>query len=298
VSASLAMGKFCTSGTFDAASFWKRLAKRTLTLWTLGSLIRGALTFKLFNGDPPSFCFYSDTLHTIAVAYFAASVGLLLKSVRLRFAVGLLLVVAAAVVMACCGDYTRYGNAARLLETAVYRRLGGESKDFCYLLTTFTWAGMGILASLAGDVLKGGRAPWAKVRLLAVAGAVTGTVGWLLTFRIPAIRYIYTVSFVFETMGLSLLLLSALYALTDIWNVRRGLGLFILFGQCSLAAWVIANFFGEALSAAANPFVKGLPDLLGSDKYQPLFRCVVRALILIWGVWAWKRIRDGKPVRA
>ena len=226
VSASLAMRKFLKPEGVDLPAFWSRLARRTLMLWALGALIRGILSFRLFtvSGNVTSFCLYSDTLQTIAVAYFAASVGLLLRSWPLRLAFGLALIAGTAVVLALCGDYTQHGNAARLIEEAVYGRLGGCAKDFCYLLTTFTWAGMGILASLAGDVLKGGQVPWAKVRLLATGGLVSCILGWTLALWIPSIRYIYTVSFVFQTMGLSTLLLAALYVLTDIWNMRRERG--------------------------------------------------------------------------
>ena len=294
VSASLAMRKFITPSGVDRAAFWKRLLKRTLMLWALGSLIRGALTFKLFVGSQPSFCLYSDTLHTIAVAYFAASVGLLLRRGWVRLAIGLGLVFGMGLAMAACGDYSQKGNAARLFEDAVFARLGGKAKDFCYLLTTFTWAGMGILASLAGDVLKNGWEPWRKVKALAAAGGVAFGAGYVLTFWIPAIRYIYTVSFVFETMGLSLLLLAGLYAITDIWGWRRGTGLFLLFGQCSLAAWMMSNFFGGALTAAAQRFTEGLPALLGSATYQPIFVSVARMALLIWAVWTWRRLREAK----
>ena len=294
VSASLAMSRFITDNGVELRAFWKRLLQRTLMLWTLGSLLRGVLTFKLFTGYQPSFCLYSDTLHTIAVAYFAASVGLLIRDKRLRFGIGLGLPVIAAVIMATCGDYTQFGNAARLFEDYVYRSLGGKAKDFCYLLTTLTWAGMGILASFAGDVLKSGLAPWTKAKTLAKAGAVTLVVGLAISFFIPPIRYIYTISFVLDTLGLSTLLLAGLYVLTDIWNFRRGTGLLILFGQCSLVAWMSVNLFGDALYAAADRFVAGLPHLLGSDRYQPIFRSAMRATILIWIVWNWRILRSNR----
>ena len=295
VSASLAFRKFLREdGRVDLLAFWKRLAQRMLMLWACGSLIRGVLTFKLFTGpdSAPSFVFYSDTLHTIAVAYCAASIGLLLRGTWKRLALGLGLIAAAAVVMACCGDYSQHGNAARIFEDFVYGKLGGHAKDFCYLLTTLSWAGMGILASLAGDVVKVSRAPWSKVKVLAVAGAVSLAAGWVLSFWIPPIRYIYTVSFVFLTQGLALILLAALYALTDIWNVRRGTGLLILFGQCSLAAWMMTTFFGSSLTAAAERFVVGVPELIGTKDFQPLFVGVARMVILVTLVWMWSRFRQ------
>lgn len=292
VSASLAFRKFVRAdGGVDLAAFWTRLAKRTLMLWALGSVIRGAFEFKLFTGGQPSFVFYSDTLHTIAVAYFAASVGLLLRRWWLRLGVALALIAGTAVVMATCGDYTQHGNAARLFEDWVYGKLGGRAKDFCYLLTTFTWAGMGILASLAGDVLKGGLKPWTKAKVLAGAGVAAFLIGLCLMPRIPAIRFIYTVSFVFATQGLALVLLAGLFVLTDIWQVRRGTGLFVLFGQCSLAAWMIVNFFNCSLYPAADLFVKGIPKLIGTAAYQPIFNSVVRVVILIWALHVWRRLR-------
>jgi predicted acyltransferase len=297
VSASLAMAKFFTADGFDRVSFWKRLLKRTAMLWLFGSLIRGLLEFKLFMGSPPSFCLYSDTLHTIALAYFSASVGLLLGRRWMRLAVAMLLIAIPAVVMASFGDYTQHGNAARLLEDAVYTRLGGKAKDFCYLLTTFSWAGMGILASLAGDLMKSDVPQWTKARILSACGFCSLAFGWILSFWIPSIRYIYTVSFVFETMGLATLLLCILYVLTDVLNLRRGTWLLILFGQCSLAAWMTVNFFGGALNAAATRFVHGIPVLTGTDRYQPIFTACARVAILVWALWAWRRIRAAKGNR-
>ena len=294
VSASLAFRKFLTDdGRVDLSAFWKRLAQRMLMLWACGSLIRGLLTFRLFTGpdSAPSFVLYSDTLHTIAVAYCAASVGLLLRTPWKRLALGLGLIATAAVVMGSCGDYSQHGNAARLFEEFVYGKIGGRAKDFCYLLTTLSWAGMGVLASLAGDVVKGPRAPWSKVKVLAVAGAVSLMAGGTLAFWIPPIRYIYTVSFVFLTQGLALLLLAALYALTDIGNVRRGTGLLVLFGQCSLAAWMMMVFFGGSLTAAAERFVVGVPRLIGTDAYQPLFVGLARTAVLVALVGMWRRFR-------
>ena len=294
VSASLAMAKFVSANGVDLAAFWKRLAKRTLMLWAFGLLIRGALTFKLFTGSQPSFCLYSDTLHTIALAYFAASVGLFVRCWWKRLALALVLMAVPAVVMAVFGDYTQHGNAARLIEEAVYGCLGGKAKDFCYLLTTFTWAGMGIAASLVGDVMKSDMPQWTKVKVLAAAGAVTFVLGWIMSFWIPPIRYIYTISFAFETLGLSTLLLCALYVLSDIYALRRGTWLLILFGQCSLVAWMATSFFGEALTAAAQRFVCGMPVLIGTNKYQLIFVAFAKVPILIWILWMWRRLRGAK----
>ena len=115
----------------------------------------------------------------------------------------------------------------------------------------------------------------------------------MLSIWIPPIRYIYTASFVFLTQGGALLLLAALYALTDIANVRRGTGIFLLFGQCSLAAWMLIQFFGKSLTAAAERFVVGVPELIGTKDYQLFFVGIARMVILITLVWMWRRYRRG-----
>jgi predicted acyltransferase len=131
------------------------------------------------------------------------------------------------------------------------------------------------------------------VKALSLAGAVCIALGWTLSVWIPPIRYIYTVSFVFLTQGGALLLLAALYALTDIANVRRGTGLLILFGQCSLVAWMLVNFFGGSLTSAAERFVVGVPELIGTKEYQPVLVGVARMAIIVTLVWMWRRFRQG-----
>ncbi|MBR1921970.1 MAG: hypothetical protein IJ829_08260, partial [Kiritimatiellae bacterium] len=203
-----------------------------------------------------------------------------------------------AAVLALCGDYTRLGNAARLIEEAVYSRLGGGAKDFCYLLTTFTWAGMGVLSSFAGELVKSALSPGRKAAFLAAGGAASLGVGLVLSAWIPPIRYIYTLSFVFETLGLSALLFAGLYALYDLLAFRRGTWLLILFGQCSLAAWMLVNFFGKALEAAGECLVAGVPNLLGADAARPLFVQVAKAAVLVWLIWQWRRLRGRRPSAA
>ena len=135
---------------------------------------------------------------------------------------------------------------------------------------------------------------WAKAKVLAAAGAATFVLGWIMSFWIPPIRYIYTISFAFETLGLSTLLLCALYVLSDIYALRRGTWLLILFGQCSLVAWMATSFFGEALTAAAQRFVCGMPVLIGTNKYQLIFVAFAKVPILIWILWMWRRLRGAK----
>ena len=85
--------------------------------------------------------------------------------------------------------------------------------------------------------------------------------------------------------------------ITDILGARRGTWVLILFGQCSMAAWVITQFFSSSLTDAANCFVRGIPRLIGTDAYQPIFVAVARAALLVWLLWQWRRLRSCRSAK-
>lgn len=269
------------------AAFWKHVLGRVAMLWALGMLIRGILTFDLSKFTP-----YSDTLQTIAVAYLGASLALLIRRAWARLALALGLIAAFGVIQATCGDYTQFGNVSRIIDEKLFGMIGCHGKDFCYILTTMVWAAMGILGSLAAEVLKSSAPAWTKVRRLGGCGCASLAVGLLLSVWIPPIRYIYTVSFVFQTLGVAILLLDALFVLTDIWRWRRGLGFFILLGQCSLFCWMLSTFFRPGLGRVADQIVVGVPRLLGSDAFTPLVYWTVYVILFSWCVFQWRKLRQ------
>ena len=60
-----------------------------------------------------------------------------------------------------------------------------------------------------------------------------------------------------------MLALSALFVLTDIWKLRRGSGLLLLFGQFALTAYLMESVFREPAFAFVKRFLHGVPPLLG-----------------------------------
>ena len=50
-------------------------------------------------------------------------------------------------------------------------------------------------------------------------------------------------------------------------------------------------FFGGSLTAAAERFVVGVPRLIGTDAYQPLFVGLARMAVLVALVGMWRRFR-------
>lgn len=104
---------------------------------------------------------------------------------------------------------------------------------------------------------------------------------------IPAIRQIYTLSFVFMTAGLAILLLTTLYIVTDIWKKRRGTGWLLLYGSCSLVTWELSVFCLRGVDEMARRISEGMPVLLGTERYQPVFIgfwevVIITVLVIIW----------------
>lgn len=150
-----------------------------------------------------------------------------------------------------------------------------------------------LIRRVLGEILKSGFGSGRKVLLLACWGLGLVAFGCFLRqfFGIPYIRYMYTASFTFVTLGLSFLLTDAVFVVTDVWRFRRGTGLLLLFGQNSLSAWMISHFFGDELYGFSCRMTAGLPRLLGTDSFQKLFVAIVWAVAVIASVLIWKCVR-------
>lgn len=272
--APFALSRRLTSDGGQTPSFWRHVFGRVVMLWTVGMLLHGQiLTF-----DPSKFTIYNGTLQSIAVAYFAAAVSLLMPSVKRRIALAVLLVLLPGILQIWYGDYTETGNLSRIIDGAIiswsqahfgYAPL--EDKPFCYTLTTLTWGGLGIIGTLSAGILREKSLnEWQKARRLSVWGGGLLVIGLVSALWVPANRFIYTLPFVAITMGMSILLLVSLFVLCDIYRFRAHLGLFLLFGQFALTAWCMHTLFRPVLRNMSGILVQGIPQLMGTDRYMPL----------------------------
>jgi len=257
------------------AAFWKHVLGRFVMLWCLGWLIRDILTLDLTKFRP-----YGDTLQTIGVAYLFAALSMLIRRRWLRFALAILAIGASAVVMGTFGDYSQFGNFARRVDSAVFGVVGIKARDFSYVYTTVVWGALGVLGALAGEIVKAKEGEWTRAAKLAGWGVASFVLGLVLGIWIPPIRYIYTASFAFQTLGLSILCLDLLFVVTDIFRWRRGLGFFLLMGQFTLFMWMLSTFFRPALTVLAKHLVSGLPVLVGTARYQPIAEFAAFAVIM------------------
>ena len=283
---SFAIPKRLTADGRATGAFWKHVLWRFAVLWTLGCLIRNVLTFDLSKFTP-----YSDTLHTIAVAYLGASLAQLIRHRWIRATLALSAILIYGVVQHAFGDYTRLGNISRIVDEAVFGAIGCKAKDYCYVLTTVPWAAMGIIGSLCADMLRSDMGEWGKASALALSGAGSLLFGHILGIWVPMIRYIYTVSFIFASLGWSLLLFALIFVLADIWQIRKGTGILLLFGQCSLAAWMLSNFFVCGIDAVVRNCIRGAVAILGGNGYDNVLLGFGRCAFTVILVAMWRRYK-------
>ena len=281
-----AIPKRLTSEGRPTRAFWKHVLARVALLWTCGMLIRGVLLF-----DRTKFTPYSDTLQTIAAGYFFACLAMLIRSRRVRVALPFVLIAAYSALCVLFGDWTRLGNFPRIVDERVFGTLGFKAKDFTYCLTTIAWAGIAMLGSLVAEFLKGGLVKHKKAAALFGFAAASLVLGYSLESVVPPIRHIYSPSFIAIAMGYSLLSLALCYVLSDVFMVRRRMGLLLLFGQSALCAWMLHSFFWHGVAGVADRIIPGLTVLLGTDRYQGFARIVVVSMLIIWLLHLWRRLR-------
>ena len=132
---------------------------------------------------------------------------------------------------------------------------------------------------LAGQVLKSSRAPWRKIQILAIAGAIGVVAGYSLNPLTPIIKRICTSSFVIVSGGWCLLALAFSYWLIDMKGLKKWSVFFNIVGMNSLLIYLFAETGGAGwFHRIAQPFTMGLFAWGGQLAAQ-----IVTSLV-VWGM--------------
>ncbi len=145
-----------------------------------------------------------------------------------------------------------------------------------------------ILGLIAGGVLRSERAPWAKVRWLAVAGLVALAAGELFGWLgvCPVVKRIWTPSWVLFSGGWCLLLLAACYAMIDLRGWKGWSFPLVVIGMNSIAAYCMAHLFeGFIYKNLATHFGASFFKLFGAA-YEPLLHGAA-VLLALWLILFW-----------
>jgi predicted acyltransferase len=194
--------------------------------------------------------------------------------------------------------WNKNSNAAWAVDTRLlnffpreqpFRFNGGGYSTLNFIPTLGTM----ILGLIAGGVMRSERAPWAKMKWLALAG-VTGLAAgaacaWLGVC--PVVKRIWTPSWVLFSGGWCFLLLAAFYLVIDIWGRRRWAFPLVVIGMNSIAAYCMAHLFDGFISSSLNIHLgEGVFRVFG-QAYQPLIHGVL-VLFVMWLLLFWMYRRN------
>jgi predicted acyltransferase len=145
-----------------------------------------------------------------------------------------------------------------------------------------------VLGLIVGDLLRSSREPWAKVRWLAIAGAVGLAVGAMLGWLgiCPVVKRIWTPSWTLYSGGWCCLLMAGFYLVIDLWGKKTWAFPLVVVGMNSIAAYCSDHLFdGFIYKNLSTNLGSGVFTVLGGA-YEPLFHgaatLLVGWLLLFW----------------
>ena len=273
--------------------FWKHILWRVLMLWFLGLLVQG----RLAEFDPLTFDPFSNTLQSIAVGYLVTAVVMCIPSRAVRIAAPVALALVYTVLLCVGGDYSQFGNFAykvdRAIQEAIFPaghvRLANPSY-YTWYLTSLMFSAMTLCGYHATELLRAACSRRTKALLLFCYAAGLLAVGFVASIWIPVIKPIFTLSFTSLAMGWCVLALAVLYVVNDIFMIRRGTWLIILFGQVALTAYFVSHFFRPVLESFAHTVAQGiLPHIAKGTQPFLLEVVIVIGTVLVMVFWRqWK----------
>ena len=289
----LAMTRRLDANGKPTMAFHTHVWGRFLMLWVFGMLAQGNLT----SLDINKIHIYSNTLQAIAVGYVVAAYVLIVKSRLFHIAVMIALAAFYGFYIHFSGDYSCTGNATKPVELWVLGHLlpaGSEilknapEAKYTWFLPSVMMPVITLCGAFSTEILLSKNwSTWKRAAILFTCGAVSVAIGFgLKALGVPMIKHFFTVSFTFAAIGYSMLLLAALYVLADIWKLRRGTGLLLLFGQCALSAYFCkAIFFAPVRSLSErlfSGFIQFVPTAYSDSVIEVGFILLTTVLIALY----------------
>ena len=145
-----------------------------------------------------------------------------------------------------------------------------------------------ILGLIAGETLRGDRAPAQKLRWLLIAGVAGLAAGWLLGALgvCPVVKRIWTPSWTLFSGGWCLLLLAAFYFLIEMRGWKAWTFPLVVIGMNSIAAYMIDHLWAGFIRNALQTHLGKSAFLVCGKAYEPLLLGGATLLVL-WLVLLW-----------
>jgi predicted acyltransferase len=287
------LGKLTEPGASRRAAYW-RILRRTLLLYALGIIYygpHGVLDF-YFNEQR-----YLGVLQRIAICYGIAA--LLTLHLRVPGLTAVLIAILAgywAMLMKIpvpgggVGDLSPAGNLASYVDQHYLPgRMWTQYYDNEGILSTLPAVGTTLLGVLAGYWLRSGQGALTKTLGLLIAGAACLAAGmaWAgfipgvpAAYVFPAIKNLWTSSYVLVAGGWSLLLLALFYGVIDGLGWRSISFFFVVIGANAIVAYVAHRFVN--FEHMANHLFGGLARWAERYNYAPDLILAAGVLALEW----------------
>ena len=281
------MAKYQRGESKAGASFLLRLLKRFVVLWVLGMVVQG----NLLALDARQLHLYSNTLQSIAVGYVVVALLFVYTSWRTQLAVVVGCMVAYVAVFAFWGqmDFSIDANICEEIDRQVLGRWrdgvvwSGDkwswdpTYHYTWILSSLNFVGTVYLGYLAGVVLRTGRTPESKLRILLLSGVGLIVLAFALSPVVPIVKHIWSTSMTFLAGGICFLLMAAAYYWVDMRGHTRGLMWLKVYGTNSLVAYVLGEYV--RFDSLTDSLCYGLKPLLGD--YYPVLGAAAQGIFVL-----------------
>ena len=243
--------------------------KRSLTLVLLGVIYNNGLEVI----KPINEIRFASVLGRIGLAYLFASIIYIYFKRTTQIVWFFVLIVGYWILLKLTaapgfspGDLTMEGNFASYVDRLIMPgRLYKTIHDPEGLFSTIPAISTGLLGILVGDMIKNGvQTKIKKAATMGLVGVLFLIIAQIWNLDFPINKNLWTSSFVMQTGGLSLLLLSLFYYIIDVLGYQRWAFLFKIIGMNSILIYVSVKFidwnntassiFGWIGSLAGDPY--------------------------------------------
>lgn len=189
------------------------------------------------------------------------------------------------------GDLTMQGNFASYIDRLIMPgRLYEKIHDPEGLGSLIPAIGTGLLGIMTGSFIKNSQyKPSKKALWMAIAGVISLILAQIWNLDFPINKNLWTSSFVLQTGGISLLLLSLFYYIIDVCGHKKWAFFFKVIGMNSILIYMSGHFI--SWSYTNNAFFEWLGQLIG-DTYN----AVALAITLLAIKWVFLYVLYKKKI--
>ena len=174
------------------------------------------------------------------------------------------------------------------LNFSFFNRPGGFTNHAYYTLNFIPALATMIGGLLAGHLLRSNLTGGKKITILGICGLAGIALGlgfdWL--GICPIIKKIWTPSWVFYSGGVCALVLGAIYAIVDVWGLRRGTLFFVVFGVNSIAIYILTWTLCRPLNSNLAKHLNHTIFRVAPENWRPLLVSVL-AFAIVWLAFYW-----------